>query len=163
MDGIIIPKTAKEAKEIKILTTEEQLRYIEASKAKPNDLFLRLALYTGMRLGEILALKRENVDLDQDQGTITIKESLKRSRVYSDDRSFIVKDVGKEPKTKKGIRLIYIPDILIGELKLLKKKKTSCLRLMNLRLIICMIESVLLLKSIPIHLLRTKLKQSPMV
>ena len=102
MDGIIIPKAAKEAKEakeIKILTLEEQLRYIEASKSEPNGLFLRLALYTGMRLGEILALKWENVNLDQ--GTITIKESLKRSRVYSDDGSFIVEDVVKEPKTKK--------------------------------------------------------------
>ena len=111
MDGIIIPKAAKEAKEIKILTTEEQLRYIEASKSEPNGLFLRLALYTGMRLGEVLALKWECVDLEQ--GTITIKESLKRSRVYSDDGSFTVEDVVKEPKTKKGIRLIYIPDILI--------------------------------------------------
>lgn len=121
MDGIIIPKSAKEAKEIKILTAEEQLRYIEASKAEPNGLFLRLALYTGMRLGEILALKWENVDLEQ--GTITIKESLKLSRVYSDDGSFIVKDVVKEPKTKKGIRLIYIPDILIEELKQIEKEK----------------------------------------
>lgn len=120
MDGIIIPKTAKEAKEIKILTNEEQLRYIEASKAEPNGLFLRLALYTGMRLGEILALKWENVDLEQ--GTITVKESMKRSRVYSDDGSFIVEDVVKEPKTKKGIRLIYIPDILIKELKQIEKE-----------------------------------------
>ncbi|MEE1073146.1 MAG: hypothetical protein U0L26_12350 [Cellulosilyticum sp.] len=51
--------------------------------------------------------------MDLEQGTITIKESLKRSRAYSDDGSFTVKDVVKEPKTKKGIRLIYIPDILI--------------------------------------------------
>lgn len=121
MDGIIIPKAAKEAKEIKILTTEEQLSYIEASKSEPNGLFLRLALYTGMRLGEVLALKWECVDLEQ--GTITIKESLKRSRVYSDDGSFTVEDVVKEPKTKKGIRLIYIPDILIEELKLIQKDK----------------------------------------
>lgn len=121
MDGIIIPKAAKEAKEIKILTTEEQLRYIEASKSEPNGLFLRLALYTGMRLGEVLALKWECVDLEQ--GTITIKESLKRSRVYSDDGSFTIEDVVKEPKTKKGIRLIYIPDILIEELKLIQKDK----------------------------------------
>ncbi|ADZ84329.1 tyrosine-type recombinase/integrase [Cellulosilyticum lentocellum] len=120
MDGIIIPKTAKEAKEIKILTTQEQLRYIEASKAEPNGLFLRLALYTGMRLGEVLALKWENVDLEQ--GTITVKESMKRSRVYSDDGNFIVEDVIKEPKTKKGIRLIYIPDILIEELKQIEKE-----------------------------------------
>ena len=74
-----------------------------------------------MRLEEILALKWENVDLDK--GSITIKESMKRSRVYSDDGSFIVEDVVKEPKTKKDIRLIYIPDILIDELKQIEKEK----------------------------------------
>jgi len=114
IDGIIIPKDAKEAKEIIVLTLDEQSMYIKASKKEPNGLLLRLALYTGMRLGEILALRWENINLDEH--TIIIKESMKRSRVYNDDGTYIVDDVIKAPKTKKGIRLIYIPTILVDEL-----------------------------------------------
>ena len=68
----------------------------------PNDrLMIGLALYTGMRRGEILGLRWEDVDLEKDF------IHVKRGIVFIDNRPML-----SEPKSKAGIRDIPIDPAL---------------------------------------------------
>jgi integrase len=66
-----------------------------------------VALFTGMRRGEILALRWCNADLDQK--VIRVREAVEET-----------KKLGlriKRPKTKSGIRDLSLPDIVVDALR----------------------------------------------
>jgi integrase len=65
-----------------------------------------LALFTGMRLSEVLALRWNRVDLDA--GVIQVREALEQTGAHG--IRF------KEPKSKAGKRDITLPDVLIDVL-----------------------------------------------
>ena len=66
-----------------------------------------LALFTGMRLGEILALRWLNVDLDAK--LIRVREALEETKAYG--LRF------KSPKSKAGRRDIGLPEIVVDALR----------------------------------------------
>lgn len=66
-----------------------------------------VALFTGMRLGEILGLRWRNVDLDTK--IIQVREALEETRAHG--LRF------KTPKTKAGRRDIGLPDIVVETLR----------------------------------------------
>src|SRR5262249_51172733 len=66
---------------------------------------LVLALATGCRQGELLALTWEDIDLAK--GTLTVRRSLAQT-----DRGFELKD----PKTAASRRTVALPDLAIGTL-----------------------------------------------
>jgi integrase len=66
-----------------------------------------VALFTGMRLGEILALRERSVDLDK--GVIEVREALEETRAHG------VRF--KAAKTKAGRRNITLPTIVIEALR----------------------------------------------
>lgn len=80
-----------------------------------------LALATGMRRGEILALRWKQVDLDH--GVIRVVESLEQT---ADGLRF------KAPKTEKA-RAITLPRYAIGELKRLKREQAEELLRLGIR------------------------------
>ncbi len=126
-----LPSSEVKPKEIEILTLDEQRAYMKVlERHKQGTLFLT-ALYTGMRIGELLALKWDNVDLED--ATITVCESLRRVRVYEDDGSSESKLVTKSPKTEKGYREIPIPKPLLLELKKYKLSSNKS----NVNLVFC--------------------------
>ncbi len=100
-----LPK--KEKKEAKALTPEEMDRFL---KALENDrlkaAFITL-LGTGLRRGELLALKWQNVDLKQ--GTVAVKETL----AWIAKKGFVF----QPPKTEKSRRTVPLPDDVLAELK----------------------------------------------
>lgn len=113
-----LPSSDVKPKEIDILTLEEQKAYMNALKmCKLKVLFITL-LYTGMRIGETIALKWDNVNFDE--GTITVCESFKKVKQYKADGSSSNISVTKAPKTEKGNRCIPIPQSLVLELKIYK-------------------------------------------
>jgi integrase len=65
------------------------------------------ALFTGARLGEILALRDRHVDLDR--GVIKISETLEDTTAHG------VRF--KQPKSAAGVRTITLPDVLIKVLR----------------------------------------------
>jgi integrase len=66
-----------------------------------------VALFTGMRLGEVLALRWSNVDLDHN--VIRVREALEQTLQFG--IRF------KAPKSKAGRRDITLPDILVDALR----------------------------------------------
>ena len=66
-----------------------------------------IALFTGMRLGEILALRWNRVDLDAK--VIQVREALEQTRAHG--TRF------KAPKSRAGRRDITLPDVLIETLR----------------------------------------------
>jgi integrase len=79
---------------------------IEKLKGSRVHTLAMISLFTGMRMGEILALRWSAVDLDR--AVIEVRESIENTAVGT---RF------KAPKTKAGRRTITLPDILIGVLR----------------------------------------------
>lgn len=88
-------------------------------QGKPNHFGIVLCLYTGIRLGELLALTWKDIDFNR--STITID---KTSCFLKDDDGTYKCYVGK-PKTKCSARTIPIPKTILAELKRLKSKSKS--------------------------------------
>lgn len=116
--AINIPRSEKDTKEIEILSREEQSAYMSAigdSSFKP---LLITALFTGMRLGELIALKWDNVNLTSNE--IKVSASARETRIDGE-----WKLIRQAPKTKSGIRTIPIPETLSNDLKALKHKQEN--------------------------------------
>ena len=63
---LIKPKSSKPTREIDALTIEEEERFIKELDKGYDDytIVFYIAIYTGMRISEILALKREDIDFE---------------------------------------------------------------------------------------------------
>ena len=62
---------------------------------------LLLALYTGMRIGEVLALTIDDINFDQDYGTIRVTKTLTKNKAGKTI-------VGSVPKTKNAKRSLHL-------------------------------------------------------
>jgi integrase len=80
-------------KEMLPLSAEEARRLLEAARGIKLEAFYVLALHTGMRRGELLGLKWEDVDLDS--ATVRVRRTLTRT---GNGRRLAL----GEPKTKKS-------------------------------------------------------------
>lgn len=104
--GLInIPKSNKETKKVDALTIKEQKLFInelEKGYDKYTNIFY-IAIYTGMRIGEILALSPNDIDLQNN--TIHITKTLTKN---IDDKYII----GTSTKTYAGTRDIPITKLI---------------------------------------------------
>ncbi len=117
------PKIQVEQQNIEIFTEYEQKR-LETYLFKNIDflnLGLIVVLYTGIRIGELCALKDE--DFDFSQNTISINKTMQRIKNLDKSVQCKTKIIIDTPKTNKSIRAIPIPNFLIE----LTKKYYSCL------------------------------------
>ena len=95
------------AREMYIWTLDEFEQFLPSVSDKPYSRYGFLLLYwTGVRLGELLALTMGDFDLDKK--TMTISKSCQ----YIQGRRIIT-----DPKTERSKRIITLPDNLVGELK----------------------------------------------
>ena len=108
--NIIKPTSDKEDKKVEALTIEEHIKFLNQLQAKDylyKDVFYTL-IETGMRVGEALVLKKENVDFKNN--IIHVKKSLTRN---GNDQYI----EGKRTKTYAGIREVPLSSFLKGILK----------------------------------------------
>lgn len=110
---IRLPKVKQ--RDVKVLTKEEQKRLERAIFNSGNryDIGILLCLYTGIRIGELCALKWENINLDN--GTITIEQTVQR--VKNNSGKSKTKINFDKPKTLSSIRTIPLPAFLVNTLK----------------------------------------------
>lgn len=106
-----LPKV--ERREMATLTTEQAQRLLAAIRRHRVYWPVLIALSTGMRRGEILALRWRNIDLDR--GVVRVLESLEQTRAGV--RS-------KRPKTDKA-RAITLPDFAVEELRRRKREQAE--------------------------------------
>lgn len=96
-----------QAEEMQFWTQEEFEVFIEYVKDKPVSYYAFMTLYwTGIRLGELLALSL--ADFNAEKKTLSITKSYQRING---------KDIITGPKTEKGNRVIALPDFLVLELE----------------------------------------------
>lgn len=107
-DKIVETFSKDELKKITDVLEHEKIRYI-----------IIFAIFTGARLGEILALK--TTDLLNDNSTVKINKSVRRVKVYDKDEKGHYEVKVTKPKTKYSIRENPIPEVLKPELKKLSK------------------------------------------
>lgn len=121
IDGIVMPKKAKP--EIKIFSKEEQRRLILYINSNWNlsTVGVALSLYTGLRIGEICALKWENIDIEK--RILTIKNTIQRIQNFGGNTK--TKLIITEPKSLTSKREIPIPDCLIPMLREFKGRSDS--------------------------------------
>ena len=98
--------------DMRVLSPEEQQKLFSVllSATDLPKFGVLLSLYTGMRIGEVCALKWENLDLSE--GALSIRETLQR--IQNTDVGSIKKTkiVITEPKSKNSIRVIPLPTSL---------------------------------------------------
>lgn len=99
---IVKPKSNKATKRIDAFSIEEEKILLEQFKtSKYNDIF-SIAIFTGMRIGEILALQKKDIDLKNNviHITKTLTKNIKQQTI-----------LGKVPKTSKSYRDIPITEL----------------------------------------------------
>ncbi len=110
-DAVEMPKTEK--KEIRPLSKDEVKKFMEvAQKSKYYPAFL-LEMGTGLRRGELLALRWS--DLDLKKGTLTIKQTVSRVALPAGDNKTQL--MFQPPKTIKSQRTIKLKDNILKVLK----------------------------------------------
>ena len=98
---------AKEGEEMQVWSKEEYLRFAEAVMDKPLSYYCFEVLYwCGIREGELLALTREDFDLERQE--LSINKTYHRTGG---------KNIVTPPKTKQSVRKVAMPDFLCEELQ----------------------------------------------
>ena len=93
--------------EAKTLSAEQAEKLLEAARGSRLDTLLIMALTTGMRRGELLALRWDDVDFQQ--SLISVHRTMSRVGGYGYRES--------EPKTRSSRRRIVLPNVALDALK----------------------------------------------
>lgn len=114
---IILPKVNTQSIKIFSKSEREKLENYCLNQNGLKELGIVLCLNTGLRIGEICALKWENIDLDK--RVICVRKTMER--IYNEELKN-TKVIIDEPKSQKSIREIPISNKLYKVLKQLKKE-----------------------------------------
>ena len=103
--------------EIDVFTLEETKDIINAAQTEPINirLLIEIALFTGMRRGEIVGLKWSDIEFEKQQ--LTVRRSIYKSKGK--------KAAEKEPKSYSSIRTIAIPNCLCNTFYEYKEQQAS--------------------------------------
>jgi integrase len=104
-DAVEVPRFKRS--EMKPLTKEQAQLLLETAKEHRLETLLLVAITTGMRRGELLGLKWQDIDFDERSLQVRRTVSLISRYGY----------VENEPKTSRGRRKITLPEVLVESLK----------------------------------------------
>lgn len=114
---MVLPKN-KKVSEKKLLNEIEQRKLKEflLKNISPSNTGILLSLYMGLRVGELCALKWEDVNFEKK--IISVRHTLQR--IKNRDGASATKIIVTDPKSFSSLRDIPIPDFLIPILKQLR-------------------------------------------
>ena len=104
-DGVTAPKATRA--EMRVLTPEQVNTFLAATHEHPAHALYALAVTTGMRQGELLGLRWQDVELDA--GRLAVRQALQRQR--GNGLVFV------EPKTPRSRRTIVLSQLAIAALR----------------------------------------------
>lgn len=109
----IRPHLSKRRPIVRVFTDSERMKLENFiySHRNPCTMAVFLALYTGMRLGEICAIKWS--DFDFERGALQITKTVQRLKCPADNDSRKTRLVVTPPKTNSSFRVIPLPDFAI--------------------------------------------------
>jgi integrase len=110
-DAVSPPR--RERHEIKPFTAEQAQQFISAAQGHPLEALFVLAVSTGMRRGEVLAVKWQDIDLSS--GTLQVRRIFTRTKGN--------RYIEAEPKTEKSRRSIVLPALVVDLLSQHKIKQ----------------------------------------
>jgi integrase len=110
---VVLPKAVKHKAEFLSLYEQKQLE--ESAKRYGGGTFLAimLCLYTGLRIGEIAGLRREDIDFERN--TITVRRTIQR--IKSENPGQKTEIIALSPKSQSSNRIIPLPDFIAELLK----------------------------------------------
>lgn len=117
---VTLPKI-KENNDITVFTLEEQQKFIDIINGHRLKALFIFALGTGLRVGELLALKWSDINFNNN--TVSVNKSIKRVVEISKDGSRKSILLEQTPKTNSSIRIMPIPSNIIKELEVHREKQ----------------------------------------
>ena len=96
-------------------TEEKKLNSVLLNQTDKYKLGVLICLYTGIRIGELCALKWKNISLSEQ--TIRIESTLQRLQINESDKNCKTKIFISEPKTFSSYRTIPFPQFLLPIIK----------------------------------------------
>lgn len=115
-DGVNLPRGSKP--QIVILTRDEQARLMQCSYQHRYGVFVRLVLFTGLRLGELLGLRWEDIDFRA--GILHVRRTLNRLNKMKrplQPGEPTTEIVIQTPKSQNSIRAIPLLPVVLQELQ----------------------------------------------
>ena len=128
-EAVTLPRRSKP--QMRVLSVEEQEQFLKTLEGDRLEMAFRLDLSTGLRMGELLALSWNDVDLSE--GVIRVVQSLNRIKNFDDNSTTKTSLVFQETKTQSGQRSIPLPEPIIEDLKIHKQKQQEELELLGLK------------------------------
>ena len=125
---VTLPKK-EDNKEVKVLTKQEQEKFLEAIKGHELELLYIVALGTGLRIGEILGLNWSDIDFKNNE--LHVNRSLQKAAIYEDDKIVRYEVQETTPKTKNSLRTIPVPQNIIKKLIAHKKEQNELILLLQ--------------------------------
>lgn len=107
-------------KEVETLSSEDISLIRNHLKGSNEELLFVFDLYTGLRLGELLALDYKDINFNDK--TVTINKSVKEVYIYDDDKHKHLETILQTPKTLNSFRTVPLADEILN---LLDKNKTG--------------------------------------
>ena len=121
-DAVTLPSGEKP--EIVVLTNDQQRALVQASYRHRYGVFIRLDLCTGLRMGELLALKWEDIDFSTAQ--LHVRRTINRLAKYeAHDGENKTEIVFGTPKTKNSRRTIPLTRTMADELARWKQQQVQ--------------------------------------
>jgi integrase len=104
-------------REIEVFSPSELLRLVNALKEHPSskNAGILLALYTGLRIGELCALQWKDVDFER--GSLFVSKTIQRIYAKTVDGKTMAKLVISSPKTRSSLREIPLASALLPTLQ----------------------------------------------
>ena len=121
-DAVTLPSGEKP--EIVVFTNDQQRALVQASYRHRYGVFIRLDLCTGLRMGELLALKWEDIDFSTAQ--LHVRRTINRLAKYeAHDGENKTEIVFGTPKTKNSRRTIPLTRTMADELARWKQQQVQ--------------------------------------
>lgn len=120
-DYVTLPKYETPKVQVLSINEEEKLCSMLNEENMNIGIGILIALNTGLRLGEILALRWQNIDFKK--CTMEVEYSLSRQKSYDEKSKKKTKLVLDKPKTKSSQRIVPLNNTILNILKNHKERK----------------------------------------